>query len=76
MDFQHMIPCLKETAHAILGVDSPTGFTARAVETAEQMARAMGYRPAGARRETSPSWWRAGTRPVPSGSAPMWTPWA
>ena len=43
MDFQHMIPCLKETAHAILEVDSPTGFTARAVERAEQMARAMGY---------------------------------
>ena len=42
MDFQHMIPCLKETAHAILEVDSPTGFTARAVERAEQMARAMG----------------------------------
>ena len=43
MDFQHMIPCLKETAHAILEVDSPTGFTARAVERAEQMVRAMGY---------------------------------
>ena len=43
MDFQHMVPYLKDTAHAILGVDSPTGFARRAVDTAAAIAQEMGY---------------------------------
>lgn len=43
MDFQPQIPYLKEAVFALMGVDSPTGFTARAAECAQSMAQTMGY---------------------------------
>ena len=43
MEFQSYIPVLKESVHTLMAADSPTGFTRRATDAAEGLARGMGY---------------------------------
>ena len=43
MEFQSYIPVLKEYVHTLMAADSPTGFTRRATDAAEGLARGMGY---------------------------------
>ena len=42
MEFQSYIPVLKEYVHTLMAADSPTGFTRRATDAAEGLARGMG----------------------------------
>ena len=48
MEFQTVLPFLKETTHALMAANSPSGFTSRAVDAAEGIARSLGYPPAAA----------------------------
>ena len=43
MEFQSYIPVLKEYVHTLMAADSPTGFTRRATDAAEGLARGMVY---------------------------------